>query len=95
MPSRKEGLPYALLEALAAAMPIIATEVGAMPNVLANGRAGLLVPPGAAGDITVSVNSLLDSHDLRDRLARTSVSQMNRNYSLKQMGEATLSCYIR
>jgi glycosyltransferase involved in cell wall biosynthesis len=44
--SRNEGTPVALIEALAAARPVVATRVGGTPDLLGDGRRGLLVPPG-------------------------------------------------
>jgi glycosyltransferase involved in cell wall biosynthesis len=48
IPSRSEGLPNVLLEALRADIPVVATRVGAIPDVLNSPRAGLVVPPGSA-----------------------------------------------
>jgi glycosyltransferase involved in cell wall biosynthesis len=48
IPSRSEGLPNVLLEALRADVPVVATRVGAIPDVLNSPRAGLVVPPGSA-----------------------------------------------
>ncbi len=89
LPSRKEGLPYALLEAQAAGLPIVASEVGGIPAALANGRGGLLIPPGAPGDIAAAVTSLLDDPQLGQRLATATRT----THTLANMAEATLACY--
>lgn len=89
LPSRKEGLPYALLEAQAAGLPIVASEVGGIPAALANGRAGLLVPPGAPGDIAAAATSLLDDPSLCQRLATATRS----THTLANMAQETLALY--
>jgi glycosyltransferase involved in cell wall biosynthesis len=91
LPSRKEGLPYALLEAQAAGLPIVASEVGGIPAALANGRGGLLIPPGAPGDIAAAVITLLNDSQLGQRLATATRA----THTLANMAEATLACYAR
>jgi glycosyltransferase involved in cell wall biosynthesis len=74
IPSRSEGLPNVLLEALGADLPVVATRVGAIPEVLDDARAGLIVPPGsvdALADGIVHALTLRDDPDARD--ARRSV----------------------
>ncbi len=53
--SRNEGTPVALIEALAARRPVVATRVGGTPDVLKQGRYGALVPPGDAGALAAAV----------------------------------------
>ena len=57
--SRFEGLPLALLEAMAAGLPVVATTVGGVPEVLTDGVDGLLVEPGDAGALQVALGKLL------------------------------------
>src|SRR4029077_3494608 len=53
--SRNEGTPVALIEALAAGRPVVATRVGGTPDLLGEGRRGVLVPPGDAGALAAAV----------------------------------------
>jgi glycosyltransferase involved in cell wall biosynthesis len=66
--SRHEGLPRALLEALAAGLPVVSTSVGGIPELLDGRRNGLLCPPGDAGCLADSVVRLIDSPALRRSL---------------------------
>jgi glycosyltransferase involved in cell wall biosynthesis len=59
LPSLAEGLPLALLEAMFAGCPIVASRVGEIPRVLQDGAAGLLVAPGHAADLANAIDSLL------------------------------------
>ncbi|MBY0230439.1 MAG: glycosyltransferase, partial [Gemmataceae bacterium] len=64
-PSRTEGLPVAVLEAQAAAVPVVATAVGGTPEALADGRTGLLVPTERPDLLAASLESLLDDDGKR------------------------------
>lgn len=66
LPSYAEGLPYALLESMAAGVPVIATPVGAIPDVVADGTHGLLVPPRDGRAIAHALATLCAD---RERLA--------------------------
>jgi glycosyltransferase involved in cell wall biosynthesis len=59
LPSTSEGLPVALLEAMAYGKPIVATRVGGIPDVLADGSEGLLVAPGDVGALAGAVGELV------------------------------------
>jgi glycosyltransferase involved in cell wall biosynthesis len=58
LPSTSEGLPIALLEALAYGSAVIATSVGSIPEVVRNGREALLVPPRDAGALADAILEL-------------------------------------
>jgi glycosyltransferase involved in cell wall biosynthesis len=68
LPSLHEGLSVALVEAMAYGVPVIATEVGGVPELLENG-AGVLVPPRDAGALTEALARVLGSSTLRAELA--------------------------
>jgi glycosyltransferase involved in cell wall biosynthesis len=63
--SRNEGTPVALIEAAAAGVPAVATRVGGVPAVVADGGTGLLVAPGDAEALAAAVLSLLRDAPLR------------------------------
>jgi len=69
MSSRYEGLSVALLEAMAAGVPPVATRVGGMPEVIRDGRDGLLVSPGDPAAMADALARLVDDQDLRATLA--------------------------
>lgn len=69
LPSHREGLPMALLEAMAWGLAPLATPVGAIPEVVEDGGNGLLVPPGDVGALSRAMERLLDPA-LRTRLGR-------------------------
>jgi glycosyltransferase involved in cell wall biosynthesis len=68
LPSRHEGYPMALLEAMAAGCAVVASRVGGVPEAVEDGRSGLLVEPEAPAALARAVAALLDDPALRGRL---------------------------
>src|SRR5207302_681586 len=68
MPSRWEGSPLALHEALAAGRPVVASAVGGIPELLTFGQAGLLVPPEDPGALASAVGRVLSDRGLAEHL---------------------------
>lgn len=58
LPSRSEAFPNAVLEAMATALPIVATRVGGVPELIEHGKSGLLVAPGSAADLAAAIVDL-------------------------------------
>ena len=68
--SSAEGSPNALLEAMARAIPVVATSVGGVPELLAHGQAGLLVPPEHPRKLAAAIDHLLTKPELAKRLGQ-------------------------
>ena len=68
LPSRSEGSPNVLLEAMAANLPIVTTEVGGVPEMVTNNESALLVPPSDPPALARAISSLLTDKDLAQRL---------------------------
>jgi glycosyltransferase involved in cell wall biosynthesis len=68
LPSRREGLPMALVEAMAFELPVVTTPVGAIPALVEHDRTGLLVEPGNVAQLAEAIARLAKEDDLRRRL---------------------------
>jgi glycosyltransferase involved in cell wall biosynthesis/peptidoglycan/xylan/chitin deacetylase (PgdA/CDA1 family) len=97
LPSRSEGIPLALLEAMAASRPCIATRVGGVPEVIEDGVNGLLVPPEDPAALANAIRRLLKDPTLRDRLGRAALEHVRKEWSEEAMahGYATLYAHER
>jgi glycosyltransferase involved in cell wall biosynthesis len=68
--STQEGLPVVLMEATSVGLPIVASAIGGVPQVLENETDALLVPPGEAGSLADAMKRLAADSDLREHLGR-------------------------
>ena len=84
-PSISEGLPLALLEAMFAARPIVASAVGEIGSALADGTAGLLVPPCDPAALASAIDRLLSDADLARTLADRASRRARMEYDVTQM----------
>jgi len=82
-----DGLPNVLLEAMASARPIVATNVAGIPEALRAGEEGLLVPEKDPGAIAGALEQLLRSEDLRARLGGAARKRVEEHLSWKHAGE--------
>jgi len=94
IPSRSEAMPYALLEAGIAGLPVIATSVGGIPEIIENGLNGILVPAENAEILLSSLILLAEDVDLRKRLGANLKSSIQENFSFEKMVEDTLHIYL-
>jgi len=92
MPSLTEAFGVTFLEAMAAGVPVIGTNVGGIPEIIHDGTNGLLVPVESPSSITDAINQLLSDAQLRERFIQSAFSTLN-NFSVDKMMECTRSLY--
>jgi glycosyltransferase involved in cell wall biosynthesis len=93
MPSRAEGLPMAMLEAMACGIPVIATSVGAIPEAMTDGTEGFLVPPGDVDALADRMRRLGTDACLRERMGGAARERVEKDFSLERMCDKLLAIY--
>jgi glycosyltransferase involved in cell wall biosynthesis len=91
--SRREGLPMAILEAMASRVPLIATAVGGVPTVVLDGRTGVLVPEVDAALLANGIVALLRDGALRERLGAAARQLVEDEFSAQRMTADYLRVY--
>lgn len=95
LPSLWEGLPTAMLEAMAIKRPVIATPVGGIPEILTDGETGLLIPTQHPDALANAVISLLESPDKAAALAEAGCHLIRTRCSIQTMAAQTEQLYER
>jgi len=85
LPSRTEAMPNALLEAMAAALPVVASAVGGIPEAIEHGRTGLPVPPGEPRALAQALCTLMGDESLAARLGTAARAHVDGRYSFDGM----------
>lgn len=93
MPSLSEGLPLALLEAMRAGLPIVATDVGGIRAALADGEAGLVVPPGDAQSLATALDQLLTRPGIASALGARAEAHADVEYDFQHTADSYASLY--
>jgi glycosyltransferase involved in cell wall biosynthesis len=93
MSSIREGLPVALLEAMAAARPIVATDVGGIPDAVTDGESALLVPPGDPTLLANGILRLLSDSDTASRLGAAARHRAEVDYSIESVARRIEQTY--
>jgi glycosyltransferase involved in cell wall biosynthesis len=88
MPSKTEGMPMALLEAMSAGSPIVASDVGGIPSMVGHEREALLVPAGDAKELTRAIGRLLTSKADAQRLGAAARRRYEREFTARAMANA-------
>jgi glycosyltransferase involved in cell wall biosynthesis len=93
LPSRYEGLPTAVVEAMVCGVPVVATAVNAVADVVVPGETGLLVPPGRPELMAAAVRHLLDSPAAAARMAAAARDRLGERYGERALREVLAAAY--
>jgi len=93
LPSLKEGLPYTLIEAMHAKIPIIGTRVGGVPDLIEHDVNGIIVPPKNSGALTLAIEKLISNKKIRTHFAKESGKKIETKFSFDTMLRHTIALY--
>lgn len=94
LPSRYEGLPTAVVEAMVCGIPVVATAVNAVSDVVVPGQTGLLVPPQRPDLMADAVRYLLDRPAVAARLAETARARLGDRFGEQALRDALSAAYV-
>ena len=93
LPSFNEGMPMSVLEAMAASVPVVATRVGALPELIGDAQAGMLVNPGEPGELAGAILQLLRAPAQARSMGLNGYAWVRDRYSSRAMAQTYLKLY--
>jgi glycosyltransferase involved in cell wall biosynthesis len=93
LPSRYEGLPTAIVEAMICGVPVVATAVNAVPDLVVPGETGLLVPPHRPALLAAAIGELLDAPGRAARMAAAARARISGQYGDESLRTALIEAY--
>jgi glycosyltransferase involved in cell wall biosynthesis len=93
MPSLDEGLPIAGLEAMAAGLPVVASAVGGLRELVVDGETGWLVPAAEAPELARRLRELIRDKQIREAMGRAGRQRVLREFSVARMVDQTVAVY--
>lgn len=93
MPSLDEGFGFAALEAMAAGLPVVASAVGGLPELVREGETGSLVPPASPDELAVRLKELIGDRERRQRMGEAGRRRARQEFGVSRMVEQTFEVY--
>ena len=93
VPSRTESIPQVIKEAFYLKVPVIATNVGGIPELVIHQETGILVPPEDPEKLTIAINNLLDNEESRRNFTNNAFEFINKNFSWDVLLEKYTNLY--
>ncbi len=94
LPSRYEGLPTVVVEAMICGVPVVASAVNAVPDLVIPGQTGLLVPPHRPEQLAAGIRYLLDSPAVASRMAAAASARVAGQYTAAELRDALMTAYV-
>ena len=85
LPSRFEGLPYVIIEALSVGTPVIAANVGGIPEIFEDGNEGILVPAEDINSLAASISQLLTNQDCLTSMSKLARKRFENNFLMEKL----------
>jgi glycosyltransferase involved in cell wall biosynthesis len=96
LPSLSEGLPLVLVEAMSAGKPVVATEVGGIPDVLVDegdGKTGYLVPPESPEALAEAITAVLSAPDKAHNMGQNGRDRIEKQFTWSTIADQTITIY--
>ncbi len=93
LPSLSEGLPVCVLEAMAFSKPVVASRIGGIPEIVEDGRTGMLVPPADSRALAEAIHALLSDAALAERMGQAGRQRLQQHFSAGQTIERMEELY--
>lgn len=94
-PSRRDGMPFAVLEAMAASVPVVASRVGGMCESIVDGHTGVLVPPESPTALTAALAGLLCDEAKRRQMGEAGCRRVREHFLLEENTRRLVDTYER
>lgn len=95
MPSLQEGLGLSVIEAQAAGIPVVASNVGGLPDLIEDGKTGMLAPVGQSDALAQKIIAVLKNPAQAAAMAAAARAQVEQNFSLTRMTQETIGFYAQ
>ncbi len=94
-PSLSEGMPNSLLEAMACGLPVVASRIGGVVDIVEDGKSGILFEPGDVNGLANAMIRLLNDEELRKRLGEEAKKRVVENFSIDKVAGEYIKLYNR
>ena len=93
LPSYAEGFPLSILEAMAAGLPVVCTPVGAVPEVVEEGKNGVFVTPGRSEELAEAILSLVKDNVFREQMGAANRARAKEKFDINKIAESLFGLF--